>query len=61
MIQSALQAFCTDEDGQDVVEYTLLLSFLVLGAVGLLSDCKPALRSLWTRTDTALLSAVSAS
>ena len=40
MINPALQAFWNGEEGQDMVEYSLLLAFIALAAVGLLSGIK---------------------
>ena len=42
------------EDGQDMVEYSLLIAFIALAAVGLLSGVKTNITSIWTTTSSAL-------
>jgi len=56
MINPALQAFWNGEDGQDMVEYSLLLAFIALAAVGLLSGVKVQITSLWTSINSTLAS-----
>ncbi len=48
MITSLLQAFWQEEDGQDLVEYSLLLAFIALAAVALLNGVKGSISSVWT-------------
>ncbi len=43
-----LQRFLVEEAGQDMVEYSLLLAFIALAAVGLLSGIKQSLTAIWT-------------
>ena len=38
MMDSILKAFLQEEDGQDLVEYSLLLAFIALAAIALLSS-----------------------
>ena len=57
---SALLAFWKEEDGQDLVEYSLLLAFIALAAVALLSSAKGTINSLWTSVNNGLNSASSA-
>ena len=61
MINPALQAFWNREEGQDMVEYSLLLAFIALAAVGLLSGIKASISSLWTSINTTLTSTAAAS
>jgi Flp pilus assembly pilin Flp len=60
MINSALTAFWKEEDGQDLVEYSLLLAFIALSAIALLSGIKPKLSTLWGMINTQLTNATSA-
>ncbi len=60
MITSALVRLWNDENGQDLVEYSLLLAFLAIAAVALLSTAKTTLNGLWTKTGSALNSASTA-
>lgn len=57
MIASALKAFWQEEDGQDLVEYSLLLAFIALAAVAILSSLKTNIRALWQDISNALVSA----
>jgi Flp pilus assembly pilin Flp len=47
MITSALNAFWQEEEGQDLVEYSLLLAFIALAAVSLLGSVKGSIASMW--------------
>ena len=44
---SFVKSFLQDEQGQDLVEYSLLLAFLGLGAVVVLGNSKKAINNLW--------------
>jgi Flp pilus assembly pilin Flp len=47
-------AFCKKEDGQDLVEYSLLLAFLALATIGLLTNARTSLNGLWGTVATSL-------
>ncbi len=57
MINPALQAFWNGEEGQDMVEYSLLLAFIALAAVGLLSGIKTSINSVWSSINSSLAAA----
>lgn len=57
MSTSVLRAFWCEEDGQDLVEYSLLLAFLALAAVTILQSTSTSLNSLWSKISTTLSSA----
>ncbi len=57
MNTSALLAFWKEEDGQDLVEYSLLLAFIALAAVALLGTAKTTINGLWTSVTSNLNSA----
>jgi Flp pilus assembly pilin Flp len=59
MINSILNTFWKEEDGQDMVEYSLLLAFIALAAVGLLSGIKTSISTIWQSISTNLSSAAS--
>lgn len=59
MITSALQAFWQEEDGQDLVEYSLLLAFIALAAVALLSGVGGNINKIWTSISTQVSNAAS--
>jgi Flp pilus assembly pilin Flp len=56
MINPTLQAFWNGEEGQDMVEYSLLLAFIALAAVGLLSGIKTQISGLWSTISSTLSS-----
>lgn len=60
MIHAFVNAFVKEEDGQDLVEYSLLLAFIALAAVTLLTNVKGQLNGLWTTVNTKLSTANSA-
>jgi len=53
-----LQTFWLDEEGQDMVEYTLLLSFIVVCAVGVMTSTRTQVSAIWSTISSALSSAV---
>ncbi len=57
---AALLAFWKEEDGQDLVEYSLLLAFIALAAVALLGTAKTTINGLWTSVNSSLNTANSA-
>jgi Flp pilus assembly pilin Flp len=59
MINSELRALWQEEDGQDMVEYSLLLAFIALAAVGLLSNIKSSISTIWTSISSTLSTAAS--
>jgi pilus assembly protein Flp/PilA len=59
MMTSILKAFWQEEDGQDMVEYALLLAFIALVGITLLSGVKGSITSIWTSVNTNLTSAAS--
>jgi Flp pilus assembly pilin Flp len=60
MISSILLNLWKEEEGQDLVEYSLLLAFIALAAVGLLSGVKGSINGLWTSINSALANASTA-
>jgi Flp pilus assembly pilin Flp len=57
MSTSVLNAFWREEDGQDLVEYSLLLAFIALGAVTILTSTSTSLNKLWSTIGNTLSSA----
>ena len=48
MINTIFHAFWKEQDGQDMVEYALLLAFVALAAVGVLGTVKNSISGIWT-------------
>ena len=57
MISTHIQRFWREEDGQDLVEYSLLLAFIALAAVTILGTVKTNINALWTKVNTGLTTA----
>ena len=57
MINSALFTFWKEEDGQDLVEYSLLLAFIALAAVALLGGVKGSINSMWNTINNTMVNA----
>jgi len=49
--------FLQDEQGQDLVEYALLLAFIALGAVAMLGSMKTTISTMFSKVDSTLTSA----
>ena len=52
-----LRQLWRDEEGQDLVEYSLLLAFIALAAIGLLSGVRVTIKGLWSTINSTLASA----
>ena len=57
----ALHRFWRDEEGQDLVEFSLLICFMALGAVGLLRTEGTAVQPIWGTANTTIHAALNAS
>ena len=56
---SVLLALWNETEGQDLVEYSLLLGFLALAAIAVLSGVRTSMTSIWNKANSTLSSAVS--
>ncbi len=56
---SYVRKLSLDEQGQDLVEYSLLLAFIALTAIALLSSAGGSVKNIWTKINTSLTSAAS--
>ena len=52
----SLRVFWNGEEGQDMVEYSLLLAFIALAAVALLTGIKTQISGLWSTINSTLAS-----
>jgi Flp pilus assembly pilin Flp len=52
MLNSLVKDFVREEDGQDLVEYSLLMAFIALGLVATMGTVKNTLNTLWNRINT---------
>jgi Flp pilus assembly pilin Flp len=49
--------FLTDETGQDLIEYSLLIAFVVLGSAVLFKGAGSSVSGVWTAANTRLANA----
>lgn len=49
-----LRNFCKEEQGQDLIEYTLLMAFVALASAALFLGAGKSISSIWTTTNTQL-------
>lgn len=54
MVKTMLKNFWQEEDGQDLVEYSLLLAFIAVAAVGLLTSANASIKSIWANVNSGL-------
>jgi Flp pilus assembly pilin Flp len=52
-----LRKFWQDEQGQDLIEYTLLMAFVALGAASLFIGGGRSIKGIWTTTNSQLTQA----
>ena len=52
-----LRNFWNDEQGQDLIEYTLLMAFVALASAALFIGAGKSISSIWQSTNTQLSSA----
>jgi Flp pilus assembly pilin Flp len=56
-VEEGTVKFLSDERGQDLTEYTLLLAFVVLASAALLILNAQSVKGIWTSTNTMILTA----
>ena len=59
MLNILLLLLREEEDGQDLVEYSLLLAFIALAAIALLSAAGTSVTSIWSSINSGLTSGAS--
>lgn len=52
-----LRNFWNDEQGQDLIEYTLLMAFVALASAALFIGAGSSIKGIWTVTNTQLAAA----
>jgi Flp pilus assembly pilin Flp len=52
-----IQKFIQDEQGQDLIEYTLLMAFVALASAALFLGAGGSIKGIWTSTNTQLTTA----
>jgi Flp pilus assembly pilin Flp len=57
MKKTVLKTFVQDEQGQDLIEYTLLLAFVCLGAASLFIGSGKSVSGIWVAANSRLAAA----
>jgi Flp pilus assembly pilin Flp len=56
-----MKTFCArlwqDEQGQDLIEYTLMLAFVALASAALFSSAGTSINQIWSKTNSSLSAA----
>jgi Flp pilus assembly pilin Flp len=52
--------FWTEEDGQDIIEYSLLITFIAIATMWIVAGGRPAVNNIWTGANNSLATASSA-
>jgi Flp pilus assembly pilin Flp len=58
-VKTFLKRFCSEEEGQDMVEYALLLAFVALAGISVLSTVKTNISTIWSSINSSLVVATS--
>jgi Flp pilus assembly pilin Flp len=56
-VKHTLMNFIQDEQGQDLIEYTLLMAFVALASAALFIGAGGSISGIWTTTNTQLTTA----
>ena len=51
-----LHDFWLEEEGQDLIEYSLLITFIAIACLALIGAGKPAINGIWIQTNSKLAS-----
>ena len=46
-----------EEDGQDLIEYSLLITFIAIACAALIGSSRPAVNQIWTSANSSLVNA----
>lgn len=50
-MQQWITTFLADDSGQDIIEYSLLMTFIVIACMWLLGAGEPAVNRIWTKAN----------
>jgi Flp pilus assembly pilin Flp len=57
ILTTAVQAFWHDEQGQDLIEYTLLMAFVALASAALFMGAGGSISGIWSTSNSQLVAA----
>jgi Flp pilus assembly pilin Flp len=49
--------FWRDQDGQDIIEYSLLITFIAIACLALMATPQPTIQGIWSKGSNTLASA----
>lgn len=52
--------FCSEQDGQDIIEYSLLLLFIAIACLSFVGNGRNAVNSIWTSANSRITTASTA-
>jgi len=52
-----LNQFWVEDDGQDLIEYSLLITFIAIACAALIGSGRPAVNSIWITSNSELTNA----
>jgi len=58
-MKNMMMNFVKDEQGQDLIEYTLLMAFIALASAAIFSNVGGSVKTIWTTASTNLATAAS--
>ena len=56
-MKNLVRRFWSEDEGQDLIEYTLLLAFVSIASAGLFIGAGRSIKSIWTTTNSQLAAA----
>jgi Flp pilus assembly pilin Flp len=56
-LTKVMKAFWTDDQGQDLIEYTLLMAFVALASAALFLGAGGSISGIWSTTNSQLVAA----
>jgi Flp pilus assembly pilin Flp len=60
-MKQLLYNFWREEDGQDLIEYTLLITFIAVATAAVVGQGQNSIRAIWTSSNSSIQAANSAS
>ena len=59
-MKNMMMRFVKDEQGQDLIEYTLLMAFVALASAAIFINAGNSIKTIWTSASTQLVNAATA-
>jgi Flp pilus assembly pilin Flp len=59
-MRQSIYRFWAEEDGQDLIEYSLLITFIAIATMWIVAGGRPAVNNIWTGANSSLVTAATA-